>query len=115
MVLWDAAFLADFYVYPPDHPLYRRSRIDIQVPSGSGGVEEERNAAIEYACRRFPRFFEARQVEGGGGGSRSAFESGMEVVLGEGDAIFFPAYWFHYTESLDLSFSLGYRFLELQA
>ena len=39
----------------------------------------------------------------------------MEVVLGEGDAIFFPAYWFHYTESLDLSFSLGYRFLELQA
>jgi hypothetical protein len=39
----------------------------------------------------------------------------MEVVLEEGDAIFFPAFWFHYTETLDLSFSLGYRFLDLQA
>ena len=64
MVLWNAGSLSDFYVYPPDHPLYRRSRIDIQVPTGSGGVEE-RKAAIEYACRRFPRFFEARQVEVG--------------------------------------------------
>lgn len=31
MLLWDAALLPDFYVYPPKHPLYRRSRVDIQV------------------------------------------------------------------------------------
>jgi hypothetical protein len=32
MVLWDASFLDSFYVYPPDHPLYRRSRVELQVP-----------------------------------------------------------------------------------
>jgi hypothetical protein len=36
------------------------------------------------------------------------------VVLEEGDAIFFPAFWFHHTESLELSFSLGYRYLDVK-
>lgn len=79
---------------------------------GSGGAEQRKEAALEYARHRFPRFFDA---QGSAGGGSAASESGMEVVLEEGDAIFFPAFWFHYTETLDLSFSLGYRFLDLQA
>ena len=81
-----------------------------------------RKWATQYARARFPRFFEApagaRHAGQGSAGEervvRPASESGMEVVLEEGDAIFFPAYWFHYTESLDLSFSLGYRYLDVR-
>ena len=35
----------------------------------------------------------------------------MEVVLEPGDVLLFPALWPHYTESLDWSLSLTWRFL----
>ena len=69
--------------------------------------------ALERAKSRFPRFFERRKLSTGGP-LRAASESGLEVVLEEGDAIFFPAFWFHHTESLELSFSLGYRYLDVK-
>ncbi len=34
----------------------------------------------------------------------------VETVLEPGDTLFFPPRWAHYTESLDLSISLTYRF-----
>ena len=91
--------------------------------SGSGNASKQREAALKYARARFPRFFQAPEGSSGSGQGRGdegralrpASESGMEVLLEEGDAIFFPAYWFHYTESMDLSFSLGYRYLDLRA
>ena len=69
--------------------------------------------ALERAKSRFPRFFERRKLSTGAP-LRAASESGLEVVLEEGDAIFFPAFWFHHTESLELSFSLGYRYLDVK-
>ena len=33
----------------------------------------------------------------------------MEVTLSPGDAVFFPAYWAHHTESLDESVSVTCR------
>lgn len=34
----------------------------------------------------------------------------VEAVLEPGDTLFFPPGWAHYTESLDLSVSMTYRF-----
>ena len=34
----------------------------------------------------------------------------MEAILEPGDTLFFPPRWAHYTESLDLSVSITYRF-----
>jgi hypothetical protein len=94
--------------HSPRPPASRR-----QVPHGSTAATDALAEALERAKSRFPRFFERRKLSTGGP-LRAASESGLEVVLEEGDAIFFPAFWFHHTESLELSFSLGYRYLDVK-
>ena len=80
-------------------------RAGVQVPPPAPGQDPAgaRAAALARQAARFPGFFAA-------GGAAGA---GLEAELGPGDAIFFPAYWFHYTETLDTSFSLGYRYFGL--
>ncbi len=124
MLLWPADAIADLYMYPPQHPLYRRSRVPIQLPRSSSSSAasassssaaaattttsssttttssaSSRSEALAELSRRFPRFVDR------------AASSALEAVVRPGDAVFFPAYWFHYTETLSLSFSLGYRYL----
>uniref|UniRef100_A0A7S0LX10 JmjC domain-containing protein n=1 Tax=Cryptomonas curvata TaxID=233186 RepID=A0A7S0LX10_9CRYP len=98
MLLWPAEAIGAFSPYPLGHPLYRRSRVDIQVPEWA--TEEEHLAEQR---RQFPAFF------------AQAADEAEEALLGPGDAVFFPAFWFHHTESLDLSFSVGFRYFSVRA
>ena len=43
MLLWDSKKLQDFYVYPRDHPMYRRSRVNPQLPPST---DEEGRAEL---------------------------------------------------------------------
>eukprot|EP00899_Mesostigma_viride_P010045 jgi/Mesvir1/19041/Mv12803-RA.2 len=81
MLLFAPEDLHRLYPYADDHPLRRRAQVDPCLPD----------------LERFPLFEEARGRV-------------MEVVLNPGDVLFFPGYWAHYTESMDLSVSLSFRF-----
>ena len=70
MLLWPAALLDSFYIYPPDHPLYRRSRVPIQLPPSSSSFSSSPASesasspafgdraveACRFLDRNFPRF-----------------------------------------------------------
>ena len=73
------------YLYPADHPLHRRARVDLYAESGRRAL-------------RFPRFALAEAMA-------------TEVVLEEGDCVLFPALWSHHVETLSLSFSIGCRYV----
>ena len=87
IVFFPPAALEGLYPYPTDHPLHRRSRVDLCASIGSQGG-------------RFPRF------------ATHAAPLASDVTLEEGDAILFPAGWFHevHTESA-LSVSVGCRYI----
>lgn len=57
------------YPYPVPHPHDRQSQVDFERPD----------------ITRFPRFSEARALEG---------------VVGPGDVLYIPVYWWHHVESL---------------
>lgn len=87
LVLFPPSATAALYPYPPDHPLHRRSRVDLYAPPA-------RTAA------RFPRF------------AAEALPSALEATLEEGDVIFLPPGWWHHIETCSaLSFSIGCRYV----
>ena len=76
----------DLYLYPTDHPLARRSRVDLYAVAEARARRAPRVAAAAAACQ--------------------------EVVLEAGDCVLFPPFWFHHVETLDPgpSWSLGCRY-----
>jgi len=86
LLFFPPAAISDLYPYPTDHPLARRSRVDLY-------------ADAEARARRFPRF-------------AAAAAACQEVVLDAGDCVLFPPFWFHHVETLDPgpSWSLGCRY-----
>ena len=85
LLLFPPSATADLYAYPPNHPLHRRSRVDLY------GEPARREA-------RFPRFSRAEA-------------SAQEVLLEEGDCVLFPPLWAHHIETVSLSFSVGCRYV----
>jgi hypothetical protein len=86
IVFFPPSALPALYPFPRDHPLFRRSRVDLYERPESRG-------------ERFPRFDEAAEA--------------AEVVnLDEGDVVLFPRYWWHHIETTsDLSCSIGCRYV----
>ena len=78
--------LNGLYPYPRDHPLFRRSRVELSEPPSR-------------RAERFPRFAEiAAEAE--------------VLELNEGDVVFFPARWWHQVDTTSaLSCSVGCRYV----
>ena len=75
------------HTYPPNHPLHRRSRVDLYAPP------EERD-------EDFPRF------------AREAAHAAQAVELREGDVVLFPKHWWHHVSTeTALSVSVGCRYV----
>lgn len=78
--------LDGLYPYPRDHPLFRRSRVELSEPPSR-------------RAERFPRFAEV------------AAEAEV-LELNEGDVVFFPARWWHQVDTTSaLSCSVGCRYV----
>ncbi|BDA42635.1 probable bifunctional peptidase and arginyl-hydroxylase JMJD5 [Coccomyxa sp. Obi] len=80
LLLFPPSDLDRLQPYPSWHILRRRCRLDPAKPD----------------LKRFPYFHQQLTA--------------MEAILEPGDTLFFPPRWAHYTESLDLSVSITYRF-----
>ena len=79
--------LEGLYPYPSDHPLYRRSRVELGEPA-------------RRRAERFPEF------------GRLAEPEAEVLELGEGDVVFFPARWWHQVDTTSaLSCSIGCRYV----
>ena len=87
LLLFPPSATADLYAYPPNHPLHRRSRVDLYAPRA-------------VTAARFPRFV-----------SR-ALPTALDATLEEGDVLFLPPGWWHHIETCStLSFSIGCRYV----
>ena len=87
LVFFAPRALHGLYPYPADHPLHRRSRVDLY-------------AAAAERDEDFPRF------------AQEAAAEAQEIELREGDVALFPRHWWHHvvTESA-LSVSVGCRYV----
>jgi hypoxia-inducible factor 1-alpha inhibitor (HIF hydroxylase) len=87
IVFFPPSALPALAAYPADHPLHRRSRVNLYAP------DDERD-------EDFPRF------------AAEAAPVSQTVHLGEGDVVIFPEHWFHHIETTSaLSVSVGCRYV----
>ena len=87
IVFFPPEALRGLYPFAIDHPLHRRSRVDLYEDA------DERRAS-------FPRFDEL------------ALPFAQQVTLREGDVVLFPKHWYHHIETTSaMSWSVGCRYV----
>jgi hypothetical protein len=90
------------YLYPPQHPLERHTRLDWSQPNqymykekdNNHPSDDDDNADHDSRTREFPNF-----------GNTTI----NEIVLQAGDVLYLPTYWFHHIISLTVNYQCNTR------